>query len=347
LTESRSSALRLLGTAVTVLAAPLAWWVLVSAWGPAAADQPASYLPALEARRARQPFDATVIDDLRRLNPRYVFIGDSMARRISPGHLAKISGESVAPLYQNSTGPAYWYLTFKNHLIPSGVKPRWVFFFFRDTFLTDTLFRLTGRYRAKVDTAASDLEPDLNRIVAARTGGHWYAVHRAVDEVYDAERAREWLEPKLTAWPAVLVSGPAGVESLLDEANEAFDLERLRTMAAADVEAASDAEADFGTHVDSSVLPLILSLARANALRICFVRVVRRPENGRPPEDSEALARYARDFRAYVEANGATFVDDHDDPRLAQLPYSDGDHITEAARPLYTDMFWPRVQALP
>ena len=48
-----------LGTAVTVLAAPLAWWVLVSAWGPAAADQPASYLPALEARRARQPFDGS------------------------------------------------------------------------------------------------------------------------------------------------------------------------------------------------------------------------------------------------------------------------------------------------
>ena len=329
-----------------MLAAPLAWLVLVSAWGPAAADQPASYLPALEARRPRQPFDATVIDDLRRLNPRYVLIGDSMARRISPGHLAKISGESVAPLYQNSTGPAYWYLTFKNHLIPSGVKPAWVFFFFRDTFLTDTLFRLTGRYRAKVDTAASDSEPNLNRIVAARTGDEWYAVHRAVDDVYAAERAREWLEPKLTAFPAALVSGPAGVDSLLDEANEAFDLERLRTMAAADVDTAPDASADFGRDVDSSVLPLILSLARESGLRVCFVRVVRRPENGRPPEDSAALARYVREFRAYVAAGDAAFMDDHDDPRLARLPYSDGDHITEAARPLYTDLFWPKLQAL-
>ena len=347
MTESRSSALRLLGTALVVLAAPLAWWVLVGAFGPAAADQPVSYLPALEARRPRQPFDRTVIDDLRRLDPKYVFIGDSMARRISPSHLIKISGASVAPLYQNSTGPAYWYLTFKNHLIPSGVKPAWVFFFFRDTFFTDTLFRLTGRYRAKVDTAASDSEVDLNRIVAARTGGHWYAVHRAVDEVYAAERAREWLEPKLTAWPAALVRGSSGVDALLDEANEAFDLDRMRTMAAVDVEAASDEAADFERNVDSSILPLILSLAREHELRVCFVRVVRRPENGRPPEDSPALAAYVRDFRAYVTTNGATFMDDHDDPRLARLPYSDGDHITEAARPLYTDMFWPRVQALP
>ena len=330
-----------------VLAAPLLWWVLVGTFGPAAADQPPSYLPALEAQRSRQPFDATVIDDLRRLNPKYVFIGDSMARRISPTHLIKISGQSVAPLYQNSTGPAYWYLTFKNHLITSGVKPAWVFFFFRDTFFTDTLFRLTGRYRAKVDTAASALEPDLNRIVAARTGGHWYAVHRAVDEVYATERAREWLEPKLTAWPAALVRGPSGADALLDEANEAFDLERLRTMAAADAEAASDEAADFGRNVESSILPLVLTLARDHNMRVAFVRVVRRPESGRPPEDSDALAKYVRDFKAYVTANGAAFMDDREDPRLARLPYSDGDHITEAARPLYTDMFWPRVQALP
>ena len=347
MSESRSHALRFLGTVIVVLAAPLAWWILVGAWGPTPGDQPPSYLPALEARRPRQPFDPTVIDDLRRLNPQYVVIGDSMARRISPGHLAKISGASVAPLYQNSTGPAFWYLTFKNHLVASGVRPAWVFIFFRDTFLTDTLFRLTGRYRAKVDTAATDAEPDLNRIVAARTGDRWYAVHRAVDEVYAAERAREWLEPKLTAWPAALVTGRSGVELLLDEANEAFDLERLRNIAAADVAEASDAEADFERNVDSSVLPLILELAREHDLRVCFVRVVRRPENGRPPADSDALARYVRNLRAYVVARGAAFIDDREDPRLARLPYSDGDHITEAARPVYTDIFWPKVQDLP
>jgi hypothetical protein len=345
LTESRSSALRLLGTAAIVLAVPLAWWLLLDAWGPTAADQPASYLPALEARRPRQPFDASVIDDLRRLKPRYVFIGDSMARRISPGHFIKISGQSVAPLYQNSTGPAFWYLTFKNHLIPSGERPDWTFFFFRDTFLTDTLFRLTGRYRTKVDTAAIDSEPDLNRIVAARTGQDWYAVHRAMDELYAAERAREWLEPVLTGWPAAVVNGRAGADALLDEANEAFDLERLRTMETTDVADTADA-IEFGREVESSVLPLILSLAREHQLRVAFVRVVRRPDNGTPPADSPALARYVREFEAYVTENGAAFIDDHDDPRLARLPYSDGDHITEAARPMYTEMFWPKVQAL-
>jgi hypothetical protein len=347
LTEPRASALGLLATLLAVLAAPLVWWAIVGTWGPTAAEQPPSYLPALEARRHRQPFDASVIDDLQRLTPRYVFIGDSMARRISPSHFAKISGEPVAPLYQNSTGPAYWYLTFKNHLIASGAKPRWVFFFFRDTFLTNTLFRLTGRYRAKVDTAAADIEPDLNRIVAARTGGEWYAVHRAVDEVYAAERTREWLEPKLAALPAVLLAGPAGAEALLDQANEAFELEKLRAMTAADVEAAPDAETDFAGTVDTSILPLVLSLAQEHGLRIGFVRVVRRPEQGRAPADSPALAAYVQAFKAYVTARGAVFIDDHDDPRLARLPYSDGDHITESARPIYTDMFWPKVQALP
>jgi hypothetical protein len=79
---------------------------------------------------------------------------------------------------------------------------------------------------------------------------------------------------------------------------------------------------------------------------LCFVRVVRRPENGRPPEDSPALRRYIDAFEAYVVERGAAFMDDRDDPRLSRLPYSDGDHITEAARPAYTEMFWPKLQAL-
>jgi hypothetical protein len=346
LPAARSDRQRLILTVLAVLVAPAAWWIVLGVWGPAEADQPPSYLPALEARRPRLPFDRSVIDDLRRLNPQYVLIGDSMARRISPTHLMSISGESVAPLYQNSTGPAYWYLTFKNHLIPSGVRPKWTFVFFRDTFLTDTLFRLTGRYRAKVDTAAMDDEPELNRIVAARTGGEWYAVHRAIDGAFAAERVREWLEPALTAWPASVVRGRDGAEALLDEVNDAFDLERLRPMNAADVEAASDAEMDFGENVESSVLPLLLSLAREHGLRLCFVRVIRRPENGRPPEDSPALRRYVEAFEAYVVERGAAFMDDRDDPRLARLPYSDGDHITDAARPAYTDMFWPKIRTL-
>jgi hypothetical protein len=347
LTDARSGRGRLLATGLSVLAAPFAWWLLLGAWGPSAADQPASYLPALEARRPRQPFDASIIDDVRRLNPQYVVIGDSMARRISPTYLARISGESVAPLYQNSTGPAYWYLTFKNHLIASGIRPQWTFFFFRDTFLTDTLFRLTGRYRAKVDTAALDDEPELNRIVAARTNREWYAVHRALDDLFAVERAREWLEPRLTTWPASVVRGPAGADALLDEANEAFELERLRPMAAADVAAASAAEMDFARNVESSILPLLLSLADEHELRLCFVRVVRRPVDGRPPDDPPALQRYIAAFEQYVESRGAAFMDDRDDPRVVALPYADGDHITEAARPRYTDMFWPKVQALP
>ena len=342
----RSDRQRLIVTALAVLAAPAAWWIVLGLWGPAEADQPPSYLPALEARRPRQPFDPTVIDDVRRLNPQYVLIGDSMARRISPTHLMKISGESVAPLYQNSTGPAFWYLTFKNHLIPSGVRPKWVFIFFRDAFLTDTLFRLTGRYRAKVDTAALAEEPELNRLVAARTGSEWYAVHRALDDAFAVERAREWLEPAFIAWPAALVRGSDETEGLLDAANDAFDLERLRPIAAADVAAASDAALDFDRSVDSSVVPLLLSLSRQHDLRLCFVRVVRRPDNGRPPEDSPALRRYVDAFEAYVVERGAAFMDDRDDPRLSRLPYSDGDHITDAARPAYTEMFWPKIQAL-
>ncbi len=49
------------------------------------------YLPSLEIRRARQPFEAGIIDDLRRVQPAWVFIGDSMlGTRVDARYLAEL-----------------------------------------------------------------------------------------------------------------------------------------------------------------------------------------------------------------------------------------------------------------
>lgn len=328
---------------LSVLASPLVWRATGSFWQTDA--RPPSYLPALEPFRDRLPFDPAPIEALRNLNPYLVAIGDSMADRLHFGRLETLTGRPSTTVNENSTGSAYWYLTFKNYVVASGTRPDWVVVFFRDALLTDPTFRLTGSYRRKVDLVARDREDELNAALAARSEGAWHRVHRTVDDFYGVPRAREWIEPRLTAWPARVVIGTARKQALLDEVNEAFALDRLRAFEQADVEAAAERELDFDANLDTSVLPAFISLARAQQIRLCFVRVLRRPVNGRPPPESRALSEYVRKLADYLKREGVAFIDDRDDPVMASLLYGDGDHVAAEAREPYTDLFWRKLQA--
>jgi hypothetical protein len=62
--------------------------------------------------------------------------------RIDERRLGELAGRPVAPLLQAGSGPVFWYLALKNWVIASGIKPRAVFIFFRDTNLTNVMFRL-------------------------------------------------------------------------------------------------------------------------------------------------------------------------------------------------------------
>ena len=340
-----TSAPALVLTVLIVLLVPLGWHAVLALFGPAAAGSP-SYLPALEQTRVRKPFDAGVAPGLTRLDPGYVIIGDSMAGRVHFDRLRALTGDQVAPILQNATGSAYWYLAFKNFVVPSGVKPKWTLVFFRDTNLTDPMFRLTGAYRTTLDEVALDREDELNRIVAARATGAWYAVHGVADRVYGAERARTWLEPLVAEWPAQLVAGAGRAPALLTRLNDAFSLDHLRPMAQADLEAAADRDADFRANAKDSVLPAFVALARERGLRVCFIRVLRRPVDGAPPPESAALRQYVADLRAYLAAEGAAFLDDRDDPRLTAIAYEDGDHIKRDETLRYTELLVERLAQL-
>lgn len=331
---------------VVLLAAPLAWRALNAAWAPPIDDLSSSYLPALEARRVRAPFDEGHIDGLERMQPGFVIIGDSMGGRIDPYRLDELSGRPVAPLLRNATGSAAWYLMLKNYVVASRIQPEYVVIFFRDTNLTDPLWRATDFYRETLDPMARDAEPELNAVMAARTTGIWYRAHLAIDEAYQVERARDWLEPAVTSWLSRVVVGNVRRGQFLDEVNAEFALERLRPMRDADLAAAEARDADFDANVESSVLPLMLDLAREHDLQLCFVRVLRRTtEDGEPREESEALTQYVADLRAYVEARGALFFDDRETPEMATIRYSDGDHIHRDELARYTEIFWRRLTA--
>ncbi len=139
------------------------------------ADAPPSYVPSLEATRVRRAFDPTFREDLRRIQPRYVLIGDSMlGARIDPRHLTRVIQQQAWWVMQPGTGSAYWYLALKNVVLGAGLKPKVVFVFFRDFNLTDVLFRLDEQFRWSVDTLAGPIEPELDRAIASRLDGPWY-----------------------------------------------------------------------------------------------------------------------------------------------------------------------------
>jgi hypothetical protein len=325
---------------------PLLWRPVVARLAPPASAAP-SYLPAVLEPRDRYPFDAAPIGDLQAMKPDYVTIGDSMAGRVDPADFMEVSGQSVAPILFNATGTAHWFLVFKNYVVASGIKPTRVIVFFRDTNLTDPMWRLPQGDDGGLDRVARDREDELNDVVALHTQGAWYRVHALVDRLYGIERTRRWLDSGLSSWLSRVAVGRLGRRAFVDQMNGMFALDQLRPLAAADIDAAEAHDMDFAGTVGASLLPHFLRMADEQHLRLCFVRVLRRPEGGRPPDEPAALARYVKDLRQYLEGHGAAFIDDRDDPEMAKLPYGDGDHIAAEGRRRYAELFWAKLQKLP
>lgn len=303
-----------------------------------------SYLPAVEGPRERLPFDTDRLAALASLQPTWVVIGDSMAgSRIDPALLARLTGGVTAPLLYAGSSPAWWYLALKNWVIPSGIRPRAVLVFYRDTNLTNVMFRIDATW--SLDTAALDREDDLNAVVARRRGTVFYQVRDTVDHLYQAAQARRWIEPAVNEWPArVLVPYRKPRAAFMEQLNDRFGLSHLRPIDAADMQATEDREADFDAFVDKSALPLMLRDARSARLILCLVRVQRRPVDGRPPYQSPALQRYVGKLKAYIEAHGGVFMDDLGDPSETLDMYEDGDHLSRDGRRRYTEMFASRLR---
>lgn len=334
--------------AVVVLALTVPFGLRILESRQPAADAVPSYLPSLEQPRPRAPFDPFYVVDLARIRPRFVIVGDSMAgSRIDQRRLSELTGTRVYEILQAASGPAFWYLALKNWIIPSGARPQYVFIFFRDTNLTDVTFRLDEAARAHLDTAAHDVEEELDAVVRRRGGAWRERVERAVDTGTGAASVRAWMVPALADRAGRFVEPRARQRGTFNEQmNERLAFTHMRPVAAADIAATPDAEADFDRDVDRSVLPLMLRDAERAGIRLFFVRVQRRPEGGRPPKQSEALRRYVARLRDYIVAHGGLFRDDTGDPALAIDMYGDGDHLAREARERYTDIFWSRIQPL-
>jgi hypothetical protein len=310
----------------------------VNAAIPGAAGH-STFLPTIETPRPREPFDEEAAAALRAAQPEFVIIGDSMAGvRIDPRHLSRVSGRSVAGLYQQGSAVAFWYLQLKNMVVGNGLtKVRGAVLFFRDDQLT-TQVEVNG---SQLDRVARDYEPELDRVFASHRLGRFSDLHRLARAAYQFDLTRAWLEPRLLRAPAAALRGTAGEPADLIHAinTEVFALDKLRTFAAADLPQAEEPFLDFDAHVDRSVLPLIMDLAERTNIRLAFIRVQRRPTPNGPPPQSEALTRYLERLKDYVTSRGAYYHDDYGDPNQPLSVYADGDHLRSDQRLAYSERF--------
>jgi hypothetical protein len=216
----------LLAVVLGALAVPLGLRAVNRAVRPPGAAP--SYVPSIESPRVRAPFDSAAVAALREAANDCILIGDSMAgTRIDPVHLSRLmGGHGAAALFHPGSGPAYWYLAFKNFVVNPGLRPRAVVFFFRDENLTDTLFRV---YPGSLDRVARDREPVLDELFAKRASGPYYRVHGAIRSLYRFDQTRAWVEPLIVRAPLAWAAGRRARKTLLESMNnEVFALEALR-----------------------------------------------------------------------------------------------------------------------
>jgi len=302
------------------------------------AEVRASYIPTIEPPRHREPFDQAAASALREAQPEYVVVGDSMAGvRLDPAQLSRRLGHSVAGLYRPGSPVAYWYLALKNFAIRNELHSlRGAVFVFRDDQLTaqvvvDPLL---------LDTAARDEEPELDRVMAAHRLGRFSGVHRAARALYQFDRTRVWLEPRLTKAPAGFAADPPALLNTIN--TEVFALDKLRKFDASDLPQTDDAALDFDREVGRSLLPEVLALAKSAGVRLAFVCAQRRPTEFGPAPRSRPLTIYLQQLEKYLVANGAYYYDDRGDPDEPLSVYADGDHLTSRGRAIYTDRFAER-----
>ncbi len=173
-----ASRLKLIVVAAAILVAPFT----IRAANRLALDELPSpgYLPSLEIRVQRHPFNPSTSNTFatgRRdgFSSATPWSARASIRDISR-KIASTHAQRVHMLIAPATGPAWWFLAFKNWVVASGVKPRCTFVFFRDTNLTDTMFRLESQSGNTLDMAAHETEAELDRLVTARRRGPWARV---------------------------------------------------------------------------------------------------------------------------------------------------------------------------
>ncbi len=275
--------------------------------------------------------------------PELVLVGNSILRRgVDVAALSARTGRRCLEVARGGAASAWWYLALKNqvaaadHFVPLAV------IVFRDHFLTEPRFRVTGKYREALDAIAGAREPVLDRLAYGRDPEAAASLLERVLPLYGRRaELRAAVEGAVKdAWVGrSLGLAPGGVDAALARVfrPEALDPERLAALQAESEAPAADAVYDFEARLPHSFLPELLAVAEARGMRLIFVRAKRRRDLAPGAEPAE-LRAYVRALEAWLAGHGIALLDFSRDPRLVEAHYADGDHLGPAGRAVFTEM---------
>lgn len=308
---------------------------------------PALYRPTLSGKL---PFDRQILGQINAKKADYVFIGNSMlGTRIDEGTLdARLGKNCCYVLWTGGAESAWEHQALKNEVIVAEHRPKAIFIFFRDAYLTRVNYRANDVYWWKIERLSHDDEPELMR--AMRESRTWQEkLEYDISLLYPMQKRREIAQYTLE-WMASLTVPHSRVPfgaPVANRYNELFGLDRLKNTETAD-DTAGQVDLsiyDFDARLPHSLLPSMIKLARDAGIELVFVRIQRRPAPHGPPPQSADLMRYVAKLRTYLSANGAGFYDFTGDPELTLDRYLDGDHIRADWKPASTELFLRRLGA--
>jgi len=299
--------------------------------------------PAVFRSETRGDFNEKLLDTIKKYNPEIIFIGNSMLyTRIDEVHYGQLSGKKVFLLKMPGLGSAGWYLSFKNFICAPNLKPSVVYIFFRDTELTDPLFRTTGKYIYRLQRLSTNDETELDDILYFNksTGEK---IEYYLEKLYPVLSHNKRIDGSMNIIALKSVNSITGNKLKNDDVNELFQFDNFRPVQVDGeniIESIDKNCYDFNNRLPVSFLPSIVNMAKTNGVKLAFIRVQKRPTDTRAPYQSEQLLSYVAELKKYIEANNCLFHDFTGDSRITLSMYGGGDHIDVKYKKKYTKIFY-------
>ena len=303
----------------------------------------------MRTQSGRAPFQTGPLTKLQAHQPDFVFIGDSMLpSRIAEGVLEQeLGGKKVDLLWEPGSTSARWYLFFKNYLIPSGIKPQKVYFFFRDRFWSLPELNVDGDAWVSIEQVMPDDDELIYKILGKSRVAIPAFPQRISEALYPMQfrhkDASDAFNNTTIAWASARTRTPKS--ELRRALNDSFSWQNMRPgLAVESLLQLMDKPVPFNPSPQSGFLPEVLRLANENHISLSFVRVERHPlANGDRPETDD-LKSYMSNLKAYIETSGAAFIDLSGDREVTADKYGEGDHIAASARSWWTKRFAERMK---
>lgn len=293
---------------------------------------------------SKRPFNRQPLERLRANRPAIVLIGDSLVHAaIDPKLLENELGEGkVEMIWRGGAASAAWYLSLKNYVVASGVKPRWVCIFFNYDLLTNAAFRTTPTYRAFLESLMHGEDPVFKEVLGKQSQRET-PLQRIASRLYPLNDRRHHYQEKISrfAFRTEASVGPK-IKGLPRRVNEIFDVARLRQETLPQTpEAAAARPLDFSADPHKNFLPHIVQTAHDAGIAICFVRVRPNPGPDNDFQEGPGLRRYVKELREWIESRGGIFVDTTGNKQFTPDMYlrPNDDHIGPWAKERATKIY--------